>query len=191
MVDMLAVKATNRFAVLATIMFALLALSLAGAAVLMHLKSGLGTGAALTDPQKIGSIEVRLPAGWAVSYSRSGRAEFITAIEPGPASRRLGIRATDIDPKTSAMDFFGNFKHEDVRMKEDINVPGGSGVILHPNEGPSIGAIVFEFGRAVTIELTRPSGSTSNDDAIILDVATSVRLNELPPHNNSGGDREI
>lgn len=199
---MLAPKAANRPILLATLMFALLLLSLAGAAVLIHLKGGLAVSA-LTPPQKIGSVDVRLPKGWVVTYTRSGSTEFITAIEPEQDGRRLDIRATDMDANTDAADSFRNsmpfrlmqLKREDVRMVEEVKVPGGSGFVIHPKKGVPVGVIAFEDGRAVTIELTRPMGSSSVavDDAIIYDVATSVRLNELPAEtgHDSGAAQEI
>lgn len=180
-------------------MFAMLLLSLGAAAVLVHMKAGLPS-AGLAEAKTIGSVEVRLPVGWVVTYARSGSVEFITAIEPGGSGRQLSIRSTDMDETEKSDDPFLNrdlsrlttLKREDVRMVEELKVPGGSGYIIHPNEGTPIGVIAFEDGRAVTIEITSDGESPGEDAALISEVADSIRLEELPEApRRSGGEREI
>jgi hypothetical protein len=177
-----ATKPANRPVLLTLAMWVLLACSIGGAALLAQLKGGAWR-VALTAPQTIGSVELRLPAGWEVDHSRRGASEFIEATDP-KTNRRLSIRATDLDEQVGPMDFLLNsdlvrlmtLDREDIRLVEDIKVPGGSGFIIHPKRGTPLAVITYADSRAVTVQLADQEESSASDDAIVYHVASSIRL---------------
>lgn len=173
----------NRPVTLTIVMWVLLALSIVAAMGLVHLKGGLWR-IALTEPQTIGTFELRLPVGWQIQYTQRGSAESVEATEPVAPGRSLSVHVTNIDEQIGPMDFLLNsdlvrlmmLDRNDINAEEEITVPGGQGSIIHPKRGPSIAILTFNDNRAAIIQLDSSSSSSGADDAIIYHVATSLRM---------------
>jgi hypothetical protein len=183
------------------LLWLLLALTVAGAALLTHLRTGRWQ-AALQKSATFGSIEVRLPKGWQVtSHDRNGSTR-ITAREPGGRSE-LTISAATSGPTFDPTEFLTRIKdaalnmgdHMLTKYDEVVDVPGGEGVIVHiidAHENPiaSIAHVRFESGQTVTVDVRNTGQRTPADEALLFCVTQSLRVHAgtpVPPPATTDG----
>ncbi len=168
---------------LQVVMWVLLVATVGAASLLISVKKGLWR-VDLTDAQTYGSLELRLPRNWQVIHQRRGGVDSLQVVEPTAPRRSLSLRVTH--PEASgAMDFlmgsglmeYMRLQAEDARLVEEITVPDGEGIIVHPRRGQSAFAVLaFTDGRIVTVQIVNRGSSSASDDAILYNVATSIRL---------------
>lgn len=167
-------------------MWLLLAFTVAGAALLSHVRTNRGR-AALQESATFGPIEVRLPKGWQVTAQDRNGVARITAREPAGRDKLIitttfsaaGFDEDEFLLRTQAI-ALSMGEHELVRQDEEVSVPGGKGMILHVmgvQENPiaSIAIVRFESGQSVTVDLQNTGQRTSADENLLLDVTESLR----------------
>jgi len=185
------------------LLWLLLAFTVAGAALLTHLRTGRWQ-AGLQEPTTFGPIEVRLPKGWQVtSRNRNGNMR-ITAREPGGRNVLTITSDASFDPT----EFFTRSEEialsmgerELVRHDEKVDVPGGKGTIIHlvdahDNPIASIAQVRFASGQTVTVDSQNTGQRTPADEALLFYVTQSLRIHgspagtpAQPPANTDGVD---
>ena len=179
------------------LLWLLLALTIAGASLLTHMRTGRWQ-AALQEPATFGPIEVRLPKGWHVTARNRNGSMRITAREPGGRSELTITSDGAFDPtefSTRSEDIALSMgEHELVRHDEQVNVPGGEGTIIHlmdAHENPiaSIAQVRFASGQTVTVDSRNTGQRTSADEAVLFYVTQSLRAHaetpaEAPPETD-------
>lgn len=161
---------------LTTAMWAVLLVCIGAAALVVHLKAKL-LHIDLAEPKKIGSVEVSLPRNWDVGYGRRGDSEEIEATEDRPPGRTLTIQTIDADAMETIL---ARLDQEDIRQEEKLSIPNATGSIVHVRGAMPIALLQFDDGRGVTVQLLHRGQPAAEDDALIYQVAKSIRLGELP-----------
>jgi hypothetical protein len=182
------------------LLWLLLAFTLAGAALLAHSRTGRWQ-AALQEPATFGPIEVRLPKGWQVTTRNRNGSMKITAREPGGRNVLTITSDASFDPT----EFFTRSEeialsmgeHELARHDEEVDVPGGKGIIIHlidahDNPIASMAQVRFASGQTLTVDSRNTGQRTPADEALLFYVTQSLRVHAgapaQPPANTDGVD---
>ena len=177
-------------------LFVLVCLAAAG---LAQIKSGMWR-ISLQPPQRLGSIEVRLPSKWEVSSQPSQLGEQFELREQAPPGRTIEIRCLPLDGPATPMEFiaqsglldFMTLSEDDIRKVERLSVPHGEGVIVHPTRGRPSFALMTYQKTAVLIQMTSSGRrTTAEDEAILYHLANSIRVIDTPRPSAPVRDYEI
>ena len=184
---------TNQHRLLRTLlMWLLLALTIAGAALLSHFRIARAQ-TVLREPATYGAIDVRLPKGWQVTTRENNGSTRVVAREPGGRST-LTIIASPSEAQFDPTEFLlraqaiaiAMGEHELAQYDEPVTVPGGNGTIYHitdTQENPitSMAHLTFDSGQTVTVDLQNTGLRTPEDEELLLDVTQSLRIHPGTP----------
>lgn len=143
----------------------------------------------LQPAELYGPVMIRLPAGWRVSQ----RGLVVIAEENAQAPRTLLLRITSQNEAPDPLEFLFNSGmlpmtladqlSQDLREVEPLDIADGKGIILHLSSRraadlrqEAIGCVVFNTGQIIVLKLTSPTTNTTANNAIIYQVAQSLRV---------------
>lgn len=155
----------------------------------------------LQAPMTYGQVRLPLPENWNVEHVGSDGDDVILAKESASPQRRLLVSTFLNEHAKTPVDYLlysGVLPMEILqtpdlqRESEELNIPNGEGILIHVARTrsslrgirsvhyESIACVIYDDGRGILMQLSNPTSSSPEDDALLYEIARKLTLADPP-----------